>query len=220
MHAHFQELLDIRDGAPVDSTVLQHIGQCDECGRELARLTTLKGELRQLPGFEPPARAWNGIRERMERQPSRRPSRAPAFALAASVLVAVLVLPMIHRSQELPPGDFSSAVNPANAIPEAASESVGSLMQRSQRLDAVLQVLPRRPQVERAGTSATIDELQSRIQMLDVQLSAASGEQRHDDAQRLWNARVELMNSLVHVRYAEAAANADLSEPSSNLGAI
>jgi len=129
-----------------------------------------------------------------------------------------LVLPMMHQTTVLPPGDSSITDNQGPLA--AGADSVGTLMQRSQRLDAVLQVLPRRPQVERAGTSATIDELQNRIQMLDLQLSAATGEQHHDDARRLWNARVELMNSLVHVRYAEAAANADLSEPSTNLGAI
>jgi hypothetical protein len=217
MHAHFEELLDIRDGAPVDAKVLQHTHQCADCSRELARLTALKSDLRQLPCFEPPARAWHAIRDQLERQPQRRTSRAPLFALAASVMVAVLVLPMMHRAPVLLPGDSSRIANQATGV--AGSDSLGTLMQRSQRLDAVLQVLPRRPQVERAGTSATIDELQNRIQMLDLQLSAATGEQHHDEA-RLWNARVELMNSLVHVRYAEAAANADLSEPSTNLGAI
>lgn len=218
MHAHFEELLAIRDGAPVDAKVVQHTSQCAECSRELARLTALKSDLRKLPSFEPPTRAWTAIRGQLQHQPQRRPSRAPLFALAASVMVAVLVLPMMHRTSVLIPGGSSGSANQAGMVPEA--DSVGTLMQRSQRLDAVLQVLPRRPQVERAGTSATIDELQNRIQMLDLQLSAAAGEQHHDDARRLWNARVELMNSLVHVRYAEAAANADLSEPSNNLGAI
>jgi hypothetical protein len=218
MHAHFEELLNIRDGTPVDAKVVRHTHQCAECSRELARLTALKSDLRQLPSFEPPGRAFTAIREQLERQPQRRPSRAPLFALAASVMVAVLVLPMLHQAPVETPGDSSSSDNQAAGMPEM--DSVGTLMQRSQRLDAVLQVLPRRPQVERAGTSATIDELQNRIQMLDLQLSAPSGEQHHNDAQRLWNARVELMNSLVHVRYAEAAATADLSEPSNNLGAI
>ena len=92
-------------------------------------------------------------------------------------------------------------------------------MDRSQRLDALLQILRRPAQVERAGTSATIDELQSRIQLLDLQLSATPKDQL-PHAQRLWSARVELMNSLVHVRYAEAAGSADISEPLNSPGAI
>jgi hypothetical protein len=219
MHADFQDLLALRDGRPVDAELKQHVSQCAECDRELKQLTALKDSLRQLPSFEPPARAWTTIRAEASRQLLRRPSRAPFAALAATVIIAMLVLPLMHRTPGSNPGNFliSSTQTPT----PANQESVGALVKRSQRLEAVLQVLPPRPQVERAGTSATIDELQNRIQMLDLQLSAnTAGELQHDDARRLWGARVELMNSLVHVRYAEAAGNADLSEPSNNLGAI
>jgi hypothetical protein len=207
MHADFQELLAIRDGAPIDAMLAQHARECPECSRRLTRLTALKNELRQLPGFEPPQRSWAAIRSRMQRLPPRRPSRAPVAALAASIALAVLVLPLMHRTPVLTTTDDDR-------------EGLGALMRRSQRLDAVLQVLPRRPQVELAGTSATIDELQNRIQLVDHQLATASADQHGDDVQRLWSARVELMNSLVHVRYAEAAGSADLSEPSTNLGAL
>jgi hypothetical protein len=216
MHADFQELLAIRDGAPVDAVVARHTLECPECSRELTRLATLKNDLRQLPSYEPPEHAWGSIRSQMERLPLRRPNRAPLVALAASIALAVLVLPLIHRTPVLTPPDTSAGQLPGGDD----KDGVGALMQRSQRLEAVLQVLPRRPQVELAGTSATIDELQNRIQLVDHQLSTASADQPGTDARRLWSARVELMNSLVHVRYAEAAGNVDLSEPSTNLGAI
>jgi hypothetical protein len=218
MHADFQDLLTLRDGAPVDALLKQHVGQCADCTRELTQLLALKDGLRQLPVFEPPARAWSAVRDAVHRQPQARPSRAPIAALAASVMIAVLVLPLIHRN--LGPFPGTAAVS-AGQAPAGTAKDLGALVVRSQQLEAVLQVLPPRPLVERAGTSATIDELQNRIQMLDLQMSAApKGELQHDDAQRLWSARVELMNSLVRVRYAEAAGNADLSEPSINLGAI
>jgi hypothetical protein len=218
MHADIQELLAIRDGAPVDAMVAQHALECPVCSRELTRLGAMKNELRQLPSCEPPERAWASIRSQMEGLPPRRSNRAPLAALAASIAVAVLVLPLMHRTQVSTPPDTSAA---AGQLPAGDDkDGLGALMQRSQRLEAVLQVLPRRPQVELAGTSATIDELQNRIQLVDHQLSTASAEQPGTDARRLWSARVELMNSLVHVRYAEAAGNADLSEPSTNLGAI
>jgi hypothetical protein len=217
MHADFQELLAIRDGAPVDAMVARHALECPECSRELTRLAALKHELRQLPSYEPPKHAWASIRSQMERLPPRRPNRAPLVALAASIALAVLVLPLLHRTPLLVPPDTSVS---AGQLRGDDKDGLGALMQRSQRLEAVLQVLPRRPQVELAGTSATIDELQNRIQLVDHQLSTASADQPGADARRLWSARVELMNSLVHVRYAEAAGNADLSEPSTNLGAI
>jgi hypothetical protein len=207
MHADFQALLALRDGEPVDATLRQHVEQCTECTRALAQLAAVKHNLRQLPFFEPPAR-----RPAQRLAAQRRPSRAPMAALAASVAIAVLVLPLIHQAPRV--------ARTAQRAP-TREDPLNVLVDRSQRLDAVLQVLPPRPQVERAGTSATIDDLQNRIQLLDLQLSAASkGDLPSRDAQRLWSARVELMNSLVHIRYAEAAGSADLYEPSNTLGAI
>jgi hypothetical protein len=85
---------------------------------------------------------------------------------------------------------------------------IGSLVTRSQQLENILQRLPRRPTVERAATSATIDELQARIQVLDLQLSTVvKSDPDRDRAQRLWNTRVTLLNSLVSVRYAEAVSD-------------
>jgi hypothetical protein len=69
--------------------------------------------------------------------------------------------------------------------------------------------------VERAGTSAAIDELQTRIQALDLELFALQQNALQqndidpDQAQRLWSERVQLLTSLVGVRYAEASRNAD-----------
>jgi DNA-directed RNA polymerase specialized sigma24 family protein len=96
--------------------------------------------------------------------------------------------------------------------------TIQSLVSRSQRLEAVLNTLPPRPTVERAATSVAIDELQTRIQILDQQLSAAADD-RHQ-TQRLWSARVQLMNSLIYVRYAEAARNGDRPDHSPAFGAI
>ena len=224
MHADYQELLALRDGDPVDAQAAQHVSQCADCSRALAQLNALQEQLRRLPAFEAPERAWAGIRRRLERAPQRQRNPWPMVGLAASIMVTVLVLPLLHREPGMSVGHAipGEGQNPAGA----GQDSLGALVMRSQRLEAVLQVLPRRPVAERAGTSATIDELQNRIQMLDLQLSAAGrGDAQqpaaaHEDARRLWSARVELMNSLVHVRYAEAAGNADLSETASNLGAL
>jgi hypothetical protein len=44
--------------------------------------------------------------------------------------------------------------------------------------------------------------------MLDLQLSSViKNDADREQAQRLWSARVELLDSLVYVRYAEAARN-------------
>jgi hypothetical protein len=174
---------------------------------ELARLNRLKHELRQLPSFEPPEHAWPLIRERLERLPRRRRGVPRVFmpaAVAAGLVATLTLLWLMHLDR-------------GHAGPD--DDTIQSLVSRSQRLEAVLNTLPPRPTVERAATSAAIDELQTRIQMLDQQLSAAANDDRHR-TQRLWSARVQLMNSLVYVRYAEAARNGDRSDPSSTIGAI
>jgi hypothetical protein len=174
---------------------------------ELARLNRLKHELRQLPSFEPPEHAWPLIRERLERLPNQRRGVPRVFApaaVAAGLVVALTSLWLMHLHR-------------GHAGPDDGT--IQSLVSRSQRLEAVLNTLPPRPTVERAATSAAIDDLQTRIQILDQQLSAAANDDRYR-TQRLWSARVELMNSLVYVRYAEAARNGDRPDHSSTIGAI
>ena len=82
---------------------------------------------------------------------------------------------------------------------------VADLVAQSQHLDDLLQSLPERPHIERVSTAATIDTIEGRIQWLDFQLSDTPARTLSDEqARRLWSERVELMDSLVKVRYAEA----------------
>jgi hypothetical protein len=68
----------------------------------------------------------------------------------------------------------------------------------------LLQRLPERPRIERVSTAAMIDTIEDRIQWLDFQLSDASDSGLNEEqTRRLWRERVELMDSLVKVRYAE-----------------
>jgi hypothetical protein len=59
--------------------------------------------------------------------------------------------------------------------------------------------------VERAGTSLPIETLEAQVQWLDHQLSfAGSTGAAAPEAERLWRDRVEVMNSLLQLRYVEA----------------
>ena len=56
----------------------------------------------------------------------------------------------------------------------------------------------------RASTAGTIDELEESIARVDYRLYyGAERELTPVQAQRLWQERVDLMNSLVRVRYAQ-----------------
>ena len=81
------------------------------------------------------------------------------------------------------------------------------LVAQSQQLEQILQTLPQRPRIERVSTAATIDTIEQRIAWLDFQLSSVADEDLSEEqSRRLWRERVELMDSLVKVRYAEAGS--------------
>jgi hypothetical protein len=218
MHADFQKLLALRDADPVDAVVGQHVASCTQCSLELARLKRLKNELRQLSAFDAPAGAWTAIRERLKNPPLERRVIPWQWVTAAAVAGWALgIAALVHLSHRPLINDTTSASNQVRA--SSGSDPVQALVSRSQHLETVLRTLPPRPTVERATTSATIDELQAGIQMLDQQLSAAIRDNQ-EQTQRLWSARVDLMDSLVYVRYAEASRNADKSDNPSMIGAI
>jgi hypothetical protein len=210
MHADFQELLGLRDGASSDADVGRHVARCVHCTRELGRLTALKNELRQLPRLEPPPNSWPAIRDELARSPIRPRRGGRLFLSAAATLIVVVALAFLLSTHR----DRGAAVA-GGTIARSASDGndmIGLLVTRSQQLEGVLQSLPRRPTVERASTSATIDELQTRIQLLDLQLSTvATSDPDHDRTQCLWDTRVQLLSSLVSVRYAEAVRDGDAS---------
>jgi hypothetical protein len=139
-------------------------------------------------------------------------------AAAASFAVGFILLWPV-RPNQTDIGVHEAMISDKGTGARDDGDPIPSLVSRSQHLEAVLQRLPPRPAVERAATSATIDDLQTRIQMLDQRLSASAKDDL-DQTRRLWSARVELMNSLVYVRYAEAARNGDPSDNASVSGAI
>jgi hypothetical protein len=202
MHADFQELLSLRDGAAVPDATERHVADCARCRVELARLNRIGHELRQLPQFSVPPLAWPAIREELGRLPHARQNWSWLTVYAAAVFSAVIALAFlwsIHLGGHMA---ADTVVAGSNVEPK---DALGTLVTRSQELEEILQNLPQRPTVQHVATSAAIDELQTRIQVLDLQLAAAPKDvSERAQVDRLWSTRVQLLNSLVHVRYAEA----------------
>jgi hypothetical protein len=214
MHANFEELLNLRDGGACAASLADHVAHCEQCSRELARLDEQKRDLRRLPQFSPPRHLWPSIRDAIERQPRAQPRRPVALAAAATILIVVCLTvtqlgPWNRPSMALPEG------------PAADNEPMQRLMARSQQLEELLQRLPPRPSVERAATSAAIDDLQTRIQLLDFELDTATRNgNKHEQLARLWTTRVQLLHFLIDVRYAEAVSDVDASTNSRYSGVI
>ena len=154
--------------------------------------SNLRDGLNGLPDTMPPRAVWHRIREQAEAEGLlvRRASRrwrnwyAGAGLAAAAALVAVLV----PRLQEDVPVQFPT-------VPDNREVSD-------------LRALPSRPKVVRAGTQATILELEDRIAAIDYQLSDPQIRLTADEEEIFWRERVRLMKSLVRLRYAQAQRTA------------
>lgn len=195
MHARIDQLLSQRDGEPVDVNIARHIASCTQCSAELERLQELQQRLQALPSFEPPGLS--------PMQPARVRGRLAVAAVAAACVLVVAMIGITRRDG----GAKVSAPESAAAVakqPANQQEPLETLVAQSRHLDELLRHLPERPSIERVALAATIDTIEQRIQWLDVQLSYAPETGLNDEqARRLWRERVDLMDSLVKVRYAE-----------------
>jgi hypothetical protein len=204
MHARIDQLLSLRDGDPVDVQVRHHIQQCTQCLAEAARLGRTRARAQELPAFDPPADLFNEIATRAAQRPTRRSAWSLAAALMA-IVVGVVALVAVRDARHGP----LTAEQPKQIVgtPTYTNETVmQQLIAQSRELDELLQYLPERPQVERVSLAATVDSIEERIQVLDWQLAyGPDAGLDQQQARRLWSERVELMDSLVKVRYAESA---------------
>jgi hypothetical protein len=206
MHASLEQLIALRDDEPVTLEVQQHVRGCDDCTRALDHLASFRGTLAALPDALPPPDAWVRVVAGLERGgDSARQARwlpAAGLGLVASV-VAALVLMNARLAAPLAP-DSGSAVTPAVA-PVA---NLPQLMAQSQYLErAVLDLNDSGDRrVVSAGTASAVAELEDRIAFLDYEINQAST-QAHSDADltRLWRQRVDLLQSLAAVRYAQVS---------------
>lgn len=202
MHARIDQLLSIRDGEPVEATVRAHVECCRDCTSALGQLQRVRERLAALPdpGVEP--LAWAELQRRLAAR-----SRIVRYRVIASRLVGAASVASLALIATLY-GDGDDQARDAHTAAARApvrGETVATLLGRSLELEQALAAMPSRPAVERADTSIPIDTLEARVQWIDHQLSVADAEGAPaDDAERLWRERVEIMSSLVRLRYVEA----------------
>lgn len=173
--------------------------------------------LDELPETMPPRAVWHRIREQAEaeglihRPRSQRPSTwyaggslAAAAVLAAVILPGLIQQPLVERA----PPDLSPTPAPIVATNATDVNVLQALMVESRQLESNLRSLPNEPRVVRAGTQATIIELEDRISAIDYQLSDPTVQMTADEEEIFWRERVRLMKSLVQLRYAQAQRTA------------
>lgn len=162
-------------------------------------MNDLSALLSALPEFEPPAGGWESVLAARRRREDGNSRRWP-LALAAAVLAAVAGLAWQLQSTQrervvADPASTGSA--------EFADDSVRA---QNAKLEALLASLPE-ARVMRGSTAFTVSQLEDRLAFVDDRLSRITLEPNAPEhAERLWRERVELMNSLVQVRYADVAS--------------
>jgi len=201
------DLLRIRDGEPVDANVRAAVETDPALIAELGRLTDVRRELEALPAFAPPPDAWPAIESRLAQLRATRPAPGTYWLLRASLAVCVAVATLafvLHIRPVAPPVTIVGNPAAARATPVTGTAAYASLVQQSARLERALDGLGPRSPIVRVGTATTIADLESSIAAIDTRLMFA-GQLGLDRADResLHRQRVEIMNALWQVRYAD-----------------
>lgn len=162
-------------------------------------LSEWSARLAALPEFDPRPDGWEAILS-ARRQRDVGESRRWPIAMAAVVLAAVAGLAwQLQSAQRELTSAGSTAMDPA----VIASNTVRA---ENARLEMLLAALPEM-RVMRGSTAFTVAELEDRLAFVDDRLSRITLEPNAPEhAERLWRERVELMNSLVQVRYADVSS--------------
>ena len=205
MHASVEQLIALRDGHPLAAETAAHVHGCPECGQALLRLSDWRQRLRALPAFEVPENGWARVTGRLDRPADGHRGRwlpAAGLGLAAS-LVAAVVLVAWH-----PRVPVNSVATPTSgAAPDAGR--LAQLQAQSRYLENAVQFMnaDSHPSVVNAGSAATVAALEDRLALVDYAInSSAARPQAGEQLTQLWQQRVDLMQSLVAVRYAQASA--------------
>ena len=169
----------------------------------------LQKRLRDLNDTMPPRAVWDRIREQAEAEGllqqkagERRRTWYMGTGVAAAALIAAVMLPgLLNQPAETFP--VVPAELPSNTVATPLT-TLQTLMVQSRQLETNLRALPDEPTVMRAGTMATISNLEDRIAAIDHQLNDPDVQMSLEDRELFWRERVRLMNSLLQLRYAQA----------------
>ena len=219
MYPGTEDLLSIRDGEPVEAEARAEVDADPALQAEVARLQATRDRLRELPEFQPPPGVLAKVLSELESSPEtghsspREPHRLPeadsaqASAVeAAPVSLAGSSLPYrLWRHAQWPLRGTIAATVAVVAVLNGVAATYTSLASESARLERLLNEIPYRPRLVNAGTATTISGLEDRIGQVDeVLMYAGANGLQQEQTVALWQERVDLMNALLEVRYAQA----------------
>jgi len=174
------------------------------CALTADERSALQAGLAALPETMPPRVVWQRIREQAEaeglmRKPGmqKRSAWYTGIGVAAAAVIAAVMLQG--------PGETFPTVPEKLPSNSASTEltALQTLMVESRQLESDLRALPDAPRVMRAGTVASISDLEDRIAAIDYQLNDSGAQMTPGDRELFWRERVRLMKLLVQLRYAQ-----------------
>lgn len=170
----------------------------------------LKRRLRALPETPPPRAVWERTRAQAEAEGligRGAAARSRVWYVGGGLAAAVVLSVVLVRG--FMPDEAVFSPTPSNDITNVTPVNVlEALMVESRQLENDLRSLPAEPRVVRAGTQATILEIEDRIAAIDYQLSDPQSRLTAEEQEIFWRERVRLMKSLVRLRYAQAQRTA------------
>jgi hypothetical protein len=182
------------------------------CGLTADEHDSLRKGLRELPDTMPPRAVWHRIREQAEAEGliakpvlRRRSAWYVGGSLAAAIVLAVFMVPRMFDEEAVVYPTIPENVGTSSPI---RLNTLQTLMTESRELESNLRDLPAKPRVMRAGTAATIADLEDRIAAIDYQLNDPGSRLSPEDEEIFWRERVRLMKLLVGMRYAQAQRTA------------
>ena len=174
------------------------------CALTADEMVALREGLESLPDTMPPRNVWLRIREQAEAeglltQPKARTHNRwyAGVGLAAAAVMVAVMMPGVQQP-------IGVTVPDAAVTNNADLSNLAVLQAYSRRLESDLRALPAEPRVARAGTVATISEIEDRIASIDYQLNDPTAEWAEGDKEIFWRERVRLMKLLLQLRYAQA----------------
>ena len=205
MHPRIEHLLSLRDGEPVGADVREHVAQCRDCAAALADAVSVREQLQKLPAAPAAPGGWDAVRQKMSARTTAASRRVLVSRIAVAASVGVIAVALAWRAMDESTAPDAVAVLPAPLDVEAAlaEDRVAQLQSQSQALEEILSAFGEAPVVERAGAAVPIDTIEAQVQWVDHQLSTGDALEARATEQ-LWRERVDLMNSLVQLRYVEA----------------
>lgn len=208
MRPRTEALLTLRDGGPIDAAVRADLEADPASMLELERLRRVRSALRDLPDLSPPDAVWQRVALDLDADDARRVRLPLRFAAGAFIAAAALFTGLELVTPSTPPEQTAAVTQDHGVRPPARpiySPTLIAYREESERLERLLARIPYQRPIMSARTASTIVSLEDRIAYIDAQLTLGSAfDMEMPEREVLWGERVELMNALVHLRYAQA----------------